>query len=118
MSKCSENQVLFAEFKALAGKTWDSKLWDGDIWMDAFEGAGTAEPPEPSELAEQTLSFLVRRRTSAVLEDAVEVSPPHGNRCVLEELCQFPPLVARLITRVKSQHHPREGVLKRGNRTH
>lgn len=47
MSKCSENQVLFAESKALVGKTWDSKLWDGDIWMDAFEDAGTAEPPEP-----------------------------------------------------------------------
>lgn len=37
----------FAESKTLVGKTWDSKLWDGDIWMDAFEDAGTAEPPEP-----------------------------------------------------------------------
>lgn len=64
-------RVLYAEVKAPVGKSWDSKIWDRDIWRNGSEDAGTEEPLEPSELAEEVLLFLVRGRASAVLEDAV-----------------------------------------------
>lgn len=61
------------------------------------------------EFAKDALFFLVRDRTSAVLEDAVEASPSQSNN-FLQDLCLLPPVAARLIMRVKSLYHPGEGI--------
>lgn len=44
MSSVQTKQVLYAEFKALAEKTLDFQICDGNIWINAVEDAGTEEP--------------------------------------------------------------------------
>lgn len=44
----------------------------------------------------EALFFLVRGRTSTVLEDAIEASPLQGNKYILLELYLLPPLATRL----------------------
>lgn len=60
----------------------NSKLWlgwAGDSWINASEDVGTDKSSELSEFPKDALSFLVRGKTSAVLEDAIEASPHKSN---------------------------------------
>lgn len=98
----------------MVGKPQASEVWGGDMWISASEAAGAEEPPEPSELAEEGLLFPVRGKIAAVLGDAIEVSSLQGNKCILQELCQYPPLAARLVTSIKFQYPPGEDRLKGG----
>lgn len=80
--------------------------------MDVLEDvSSTTCTPGPSRLAKLAHSSLVRNGATIVLASATEAPPP-TQKVFPSSVLPPPPLqAARLVTGVKSQHHPAEDAL-------